>query len=916
MAKPRLEKVDTVATRHDVFISYSHTESALARSLKKSLEGLSKKWHQRRARRVFLDEASIPTGALLESSVVTALNESDAFLLIASTAAGKSLWVNSELEYWLAGNDTHNLFIVLAEGSIAWDRTTGGFDPAATNALPGAALTCFASEPLWEDLRGWDKQNEHDRILSVTAGIIAAMSGTPKDEVYHEDIRQQRLVKRLALGVATILSLLVVSLVAVSLVAIHQRDIARTNGAIATAHAMAASAKSLLQSRLSTALHQALAAHEIRDDVYTRASLLEALSYDPHLVRFCRTTDYIHGLSWDGDSARILAWSPSFVSLCDTSTGGLLNLAADGRPSAVVGSPGAGEVVAVGERSGQLQLDVAATGVRLWGEPALSDSIESLAFSPDGRKIAVVSRLGAVAVVRRSDGSLLERASLDASTLHGRITTITFENHGTTLLVITDLGDGRVLSGYPLSAHPAATGPGLPLTGRRPTSIASTVLGTSLSYLQHGSISNLVISGHPAQPHFPANLSQRSGAFTVSDDGRLAAVEQNGLVSIVTARRAGTRRVAPVRLPGAATVGSLLSISSDDSLLASSYGRVVGVWKVLGDVGVASSFPVTAASQPANGTRQAILSDPSAGTAMILTGGPARPGAAQRTGLSCWDSSNARITTHVQLPVGDNVTAASWNQGHTKVFVATSTPPEIGSLPMDHGCPTGQLSTLASIDARGYGRITGLASLADLTLVLMEGASLHRLDRSGANVQSWGEGSLGGHHVSSFAVSPDGHELLVGYNNGVSAEVRTGERHVATSMERPAGNRKGRVARLPLQRFGGRLQRRRQHLPDGPRHRGPDQAAWRRPGLRPCTGRQWLDARRNGTWLPSGRLGRCHGSADDQLHILVSRGSRIWPQRVPTSAADVSCSRRCGVPVVRGALLRRDALGLQRPSMG
>jgi WD40 repeat protein len=115
----------------------------------------------------------------------------------------------------------------------------------------------------------------------------------------------------------------------------------------------------------------------------------------------------------------------------------------------------------------------------------------------------------------------------------------------------------------------------------------------------------------------------------------------------------------------------------------------------------------------------------------------------------------------------------AWNATRTAVLVATSKPTAIHSVGVSGGCPGGQASVLASFDGEAQGTIVGLASLSDSTLlVLMAGGSLYRVAPDGNVLRSWGDLRDGQRSVSSFAISPDGHDLVVGESNGLVRSYR------------------------------------------------------------------------------------------------------------------------------------------------
>lgn len=71
-----------------VFLSYSHSDIAVARQVKSALE--------QAGARVFLAEDSIPVGNGLQQSIERGIQECDLFVLLWSKAASESAWVPHE----------------------------------------------------------------------------------------------------------------------------------------------------------------------------------------------------------------------------------------------------------------------------------------------------------------------------------------------------------------------------------------------------------------------------------------------------------------------------------------------------------------------------------------------------------------------------------------------------------------------------------------------------------------------------------------------------------------------------------------------------------------------------------------------------------------------------------------------------
>src|SRR3954451_24715834 len=130
--------------RYNAFISYSHAaDGALATSLQRGLQRLARTWHRRRALEVFRDQTGLTVSHALWSSIRTAIEESEHFVLLASPEAASSRWVNQEIEHWLATHPVDRLLPVVTSGEWVWDAERGDFDPELSTAVPPALRGVF-----------------------------------------------------------------------------------------------------------------------------------------------------------------------------------------------------------------------------------------------------------------------------------------------------------------------------------------------------------------------------------------------------------------------------------------------------------------------------------------------------------------------------------------------------------------------------------------------------------------------------------------------------------------------------------------------------------------------------------------------------------------------------------------------------
>jgi WD40 repeat protein len=189
---------------YNAFISYSHTaDSTVAASLQSGLHSFAKPWYKLRALHIFRDQTNLAVNPALWSSIRDALDQASFFILLASPDAASSPWVAKEAEYWISKNGTSRVLIVLTDGALNWDRTSGCFTPESTTALPASLLRSFPEEPLFLDLR-WARSGTYPLRLrephfhEAVLQLAATLHNRPKDELDSADIRNLRHTRWLA----------------------------------------------------------------------------------------------------------------------------------------------------------------------------------------------------------------------------------------------------------------------------------------------------------------------------------------------------------------------------------------------------------------------------------------------------------------------------------------------------------------------------------------------------------------------------------------------------------------------------------------------------------------------------------------------------------------------------------------------
>src|SRR5437868_4955168 len=100
---------------YKAFISYSHAaDGKLAPALQTGLHRIAKPFYRLRALRVFRDETNLQVTPAFWPMIQKSLSESENFILMASSEAAKSKWVQAEIDEWLKlkKNSLDNFHIV------------------------------------------------------------------------------------------------------------------------------------------------------------------------------------------------------------------------------------------------------------------------------------------------------------------------------------------------------------------------------------------------------------------------------------------------------------------------------------------------------------------------------------------------------------------------------------------------------------------------------------------------------------------------------------------------------------------------------------------------------------------------------------------------------------------------------------
>ena len=180
---------------------------------------------QARAVRVFRDDASLAANATLWPSIEKSLAASNYLILLLGAQSARSPSVAREVEYWLASNDREHVLLVLTEGGDL-PSTFGDGDEVMTTPV----RELLRHEPRYVDMRwahGVPLDVDESRFRGAVADLAAPLHGRPKDELFGDDVRQQRRTKRIARVVIAVITALALAATGLAFISNQQRNEAR-----------------------------------------------------------------------------------------------------------------------------------------------------------------------------------------------------------------------------------------------------------------------------------------------------------------------------------------------------------------------------------------------------------------------------------------------------------------------------------------------------------------------------------------------------------------------------------------------------------------------------------------------------------------------------------------------------------------
>jgi len=198
-------------SRYKAYISYSHEDARWAAWLHRALE--SYRVPRRlvgsagaagevpaRLSPIFRDRDDLSTSHSLDSDLATALEESEALIVVCSPAAAASRWVNEEIRRFKALGRSERVFCMIVDGDpeAAVDRG-GAFPPALFEGV------AEGGEPLAADARDFA-----DGKRLARQKMVAGLLGVRLDEIRQRDLKRRRRWRLIGGAAATAVLVLAV----------------------------------------------------------------------------------------------------------------------------------------------------------------------------------------------------------------------------------------------------------------------------------------------------------------------------------------------------------------------------------------------------------------------------------------------------------------------------------------------------------------------------------------------------------------------------------------------------------------------------------------------------------------------------------------------------------------------------------
>ncbi len=225
--------------RYRAFISYASADRPIAERVHRALEryriprplrGLDRGHGliPKRLTPMFRDRSDADASGSLATVLASALERSDALVVLCSPASARSPWVNQEIRHFKSLGRGARIFPLLIDGLprryVPDTVADGAFPPALFQRVdaPGVVVAEDDPEPLAADIRVTG-----DGFDLATLKIVGGLTGVTLTELTQRQFEAERLERRIVRAVAATMTVLAVAAVAAAISAYYSADAAR-----------------------------------------------------------------------------------------------------------------------------------------------------------------------------------------------------------------------------------------------------------------------------------------------------------------------------------------------------------------------------------------------------------------------------------------------------------------------------------------------------------------------------------------------------------------------------------------------------------------------------------------------------------------------------------------------------------------
>jgi WD40 repeat protein len=739
------------STEYDAFLSYAHHDRQVTTAIQKGLHQIGRRVGQLRALRVFRDDTNLTASPDLWGKITEALDRSGYMIVVLSPQSAASHWVNEEIRYWLQHRGHEHLMLVLAEGHLQWDATRGRFDPTQSDAAPPVLTEpgSLRSEPLYIDVsadKPWDLGSLAFRD-KVTA-LAAPVHGKAKDELAGDDLRERRRFRRLRAAAITGLALLTVVAIVAAGVAVAQRQeaVRRLHDAV-TAKLNAegtAMLGGLTPGGDARALQELLAANAIESN---GVPVLNAQIARFTTQKIIGTDSAAVGLAFSPDGHRVAtSQSDGTVRQWDSATGKQIGSPFKGHTQVAtdVAYTPDGRTIAATGADGTMRLWRVDTGAALDPKPQHVDDPETIAVSPDGTVLVTGGAEDKVQLWDAHSGQLLKTAQVpDHPT--GLIRDVAFDRSGNWFAVGFDGGiaifDTRTFTPRTPMIEVAAA------YGATSASIFQIAISPDGHTIAVGSDNlQLINTDTGAQVRAIQLGASRGGSFATSvafspDGTRVATGRIDGAVQLWDTGTGG--QIGPTLTGHTGKVNSIAFSPDGRQLATTSLDGTLRLWSAT-------------VGQPMTGPSPQLVH-------VAFRPDGHRVAASSEAAIEQWDVSSGQALPAL-MPSGANFEAFGFVNGGRMVTADYDGRVQVWNAATGQPVqPPVHLDTQTSYHHYAFSGDGRTVAMADA-------------DRDNVQLWSVASGQAVGHPMSAnnpkdgiydVALSPDGHHLAVGYDDGL-----------------------------------------------------------------------------------------------------------------------------------------------------